>query len=174
MQAFCESREGRLDSYGRRKRDTQRQPRVLDDNINLREMFKVYETRDEISENYNDDKKEEEDHVQPRKSAKRDQHCLSDVEYFGIVTTIVVSTIFNAVLKAKRKHFLKKYFQLLIIIVILMTITAGACYRKALSFSHKLSTTLPSVSMPTSPSRLQFDNGRCVSSQLNHRTRMNR
>ena len=68
----------------------------------------------------------------------------------------------------------KTYLQLLIIIVILMTITAGACYRKALSFSHKLSTTLPSVSMPTSPSRLQFDNGRCVSSQLNHRTRMNR
>ena len=99
MQAFCESREGRLDSYGkkRRKRDTQRQPRLLDDNINLREMFKVYETRDEISDDYEDEEKEEEA-VQPRKSAKRDQFCLSDVEYYGIVTTIVVSTyseVFN-------------------------------------------------------------------------------
>ena len=93
LQAFCESREGRLDSYGkkRRKRDTQRQPRLLDDNINLREMFKVYETRDEISDDYEDEEKEKEA-VQPRKSAKRDQFCLSDVEYYGIVTTIVVST----------------------------------------------------------------------------------
>ena len=89
MQAFCESREGRLDSYGkkRRKRDTQRQPRLLDDNINLREMFKVYETRDDF-----EDEEKEEESVQPRKSAKRDQFCLSDVEYYGIVTTIVVST----------------------------------------------------------------------------------
>ena len=87
MQAFCESREGRLDSYGRRKRDTHRQPRVLDDNINLREMFKVYETRDDF-----EDEEKEEEAVQPRKSAKRDRFCLSDVEYYGIVTTIVVST----------------------------------------------------------------------------------
>ena len=87
LQAFCESREGRLDSYGRRKRDTQRQPRVLDDNINLREMFKVYETRDEISDEYDD---EEEEAIQPRKSANKDQFCLSDVEYYGIVITIVV------------------------------------------------------------------------------------
>ena len=73
-----------MNSYGRKKRDTQiRQIRDLNDDINIREMIKVYETREDIFE-------EPTEMIETSKALKRNIVCLSDLEYYGIVTTIVV------------------------------------------------------------------------------------
>ena len=47
-------------------------------------MIKVYETREDIFE-------EPTEIIETSKALKRNIVCLSDLEYYGIVTTIVVS-----------------------------------------------------------------------------------
>ena len=83
LQAFCQGPEGRsLNSFGRRRRrDTFRQGRDLNDDINLREMFRVYETREEIP------------NVSLQKTTIADldkKICLTYPEYYGLVITFLV------------------------------------------------------------------------------------
>ena len=85
LQAFCQGPEGRsLNSFGRRRRrDTFRKGRDLTDDINLREMFRVYETREEIP------------NVSQQKTTTTDfdkEICLTYPEYYGLVITFLVRT----------------------------------------------------------------------------------
>ena len=74
-----------MNSFGRRRRrDTFRQGRDLNHDINLKEMFRVYETREEIP------------NISPQKTNFADeerQMCLNYDEYYGLVITFVVSKI---------------------------------------------------------------------------------
>ena len=88
LQALCQGPEGRsLNSFGRRRRDTSfRLGRELNEDISLREMFRVYETREEIPRMMEGGKKKS-----PTLAKK--QVCLNSSEYYGMVTTFLVSAL---------------------------------------------------------------------------------
>ena len=88
FQALCQGPEGRsLNSFGRRRRrETFRQGRELNEDISLREMFRVYETREEIPAKLSVNK------IGGTSSPKvGTQVCLNSTEYYGLVTTFLVN-----------------------------------------------------------------------------------
>ena len=90
FQALCQGPEGRsLNSFGRRRRrrrETFRQGRELNEDISLREMFRVYETREEIPAKLSVNK------IGGTSSPKvGPQVCLNSTEYYGLVTTFLVN-----------------------------------------------------------------------------------
>ena len=95
FQALCQGPEGRsLNSFGRRRRrrrsETFRQGRELNEDISLREMFRVYETREEIPATLTSRRNK----IGGTSSPK---FCLNSTEYYGLVTTFLV----------RRKKFVK-------------------------------------------------------------------
>lgn len=113
--ALCQGPEGRsLNSFGRRRRrrrETFRQGRELNEDISLREMFRVYETREEIPAKLSVNK------IGGTSSPKvGTQVCLNSTEYYGLVTT----------------------FLILVFMVLFVTMVAGLFYRKVRQFSNKI------------------------------------
>lgn len=165
FQALCQGPEGRsLNSFGRRRRrrrsETFRQGRELNEDISLREMFRVYETREEIPATLTSRRNK----IGGTSSPK---FCLNSTEYYGLVTTFLVRRKkivklkvcwhFGAVLLSiwqtifwlyfavwelflSISIYLLKYlrFQILVFMVLFVTMVAGLCYRKVRQFSNKI------------------------------------
>lgn len=92
-----------MNSFGRKKRDAKdddiRSGRNIEENINLREMFRVYEKRNDIIE----PKKDDDDDASGDKLIKA--ACLTETEYYGLIVTIIVAR-----LRSQFSPNLKRFF----------------------------------------------------------------
>jgi len=120
IKAICDGVQGREDSFGRKKREIEENEEF--DNIEVREMFRVYESREEIESMARTGQKEQDVILANTASAKTnpDEVCLSHSGYRGLLvglaalaatfslTAIVAALCYRRLRKMQGKstHFL--------------------------------------------------------------------